>query len=372
MRIIHVSDTHLGYSAYSKVDQESGLNQREMDFYHAFERFVDRVLELRPDAVLHSGDLFDTVRPTNRAISFALEQFLRITKSGIPVVVIAGNHSSPKLRETGSVFKIFDHLDDLYPVFREQYERIELGELMVHAIPHCDSDKMVAELKRLEPSQSKYDIGMLHAGVASLQVFRMGEFNEAIVSSSYLTSEFDYFALGHYHNHCKVTKNSCYSGSIERLSFSEAGEKKGFVLVDLDNGKREFIELETRPMIDLPTIDARHMSAESLKEELADALGAKNLDGSIVRLSVKDVPYPVYRDIDFHWLRTLASQAMHFEPKFEVLQENNSVQASGSSIGSLEKEWSSFLEAYPLSKGNKERIKHKGLDYIAKGVGESD
>jgi hypothetical protein len=63
---------------------------------------------------------------------------------------------------------------------------------------------------------------------------------------------------------------------------------------------------------------------------------------------------------------------MHFEPKFEVLQENNSVQASGSSIGSLEKEWSSFLEAYPLSKGNKERIKHKGLDYIAKGVGESD
>ena len=36
MRIIHVSDTHLGFSAFSKVDEASGLNLREMDFYNAF------------------------------------------------------------------------------------------------------------------------------------------------------------------------------------------------------------------------------------------------------------------------------------------------------------------------------------------------
>lgn len=371
MKIVHVSDTHLGYSAYSKVDEGTGLNQREMDFYNAFERFVDRVLEVRPDAVLHSGDLFDTVRPTNRAISFALEQLIRITEKGIPVVVIAGNHSTPKLRETGSVFKILDHLDNLYPVFKEQYERIEVGDLVVHAVPHCDQEKMVHELTRMEPVRGRLNVGMLHAGVSSLQVFRMGEFNESIVSSSLLRPEFDYIALGHYHNFCQVTDNAYYSGSIERLSFSEAAERKGFVIVDLERRRREFRELEARRMIDLPAIDARHLDAGALKRELTASLEGETLEGAIVRLVVKDVPYPLYRDVDFHWLRSLASEAMHFEPKFEVLQENHAVQSGGGAIGSLEKEWVSYLEAYALSRGDKDRIKDRGLEYIAKGVGES-
>jgi len=371
LKIVHVSDTHLGYSAFSKVDEESGLNQREMDFYNAFERFVDQVLDIRPDVVLHAGDLFDTVRPTNRAISFALEQFLRITQAGIPVVVIAGNHSTPKLRETGSVFKIFDHLEDLYPIFKERYERVEIGDLVVHAVPHCDADRMTAELERMEPVPGRYNVGMLHAGVSSLQVFRMGDFNEAVVSSSYLRPEFDYFALGHYHNYCQVTDNSYYSGSIERLSFSEAGERKGFILIDLERKRQDFIELEARRMIDLPMIDARHMDAGGLRRELTSRLDSMELEGAIVRLSVKDVPYAVYKGLDFHWLRSLASGAMHFEPKFEVLQENHSVQSDGGSIGSLEREWVSYLEAYALSQGDKDRIRDRGLEYIAKGVGES-
>ena len=40
MKILHVSDTHLGYSAYRKVT-EDGVNQREIDTYRAFEQFVD-------------------------------------------------------------------------------------------------------------------------------------------------------------------------------------------------------------------------------------------------------------------------------------------------------------------------------------------
>lgn len=371
MKIVHVSDTHLGYSAYSKVDESTGLNQRETDFYDAFQGFVDRALRLRPDAVLHSGDLFDTVRPTNRAISFALEQFLRITREGIPVVVIAGNHSTPRLRETGSVFRIFEHIEGMHPVYREQYEAVDLGGLTVHAVPHCDTDRMVAELERLQPSKARYNVGMLHAGIASLQVFRTGEYNEAIVSSSYLRPDFDYFALGHYHDRCRVTDNSCYAGSIERLSFSEAGTPKGFVVADLERGSREFVELPARRMLDLPPIDARHLDSASLRQEMRSALESSRLEDAIVRMVVRDVPYTVYKDLDYHWLRSLASEAMHFEPRFDVLQENSSVQGGGGTIGPLEKEWVAFLEGYPVERGDKDRVKAKGLEYIAKGVGES-
>ena len=63
MRILHVADTHLGFSAYRKVEGISGLNQRELDLYRSFETCVDQALEHRPDLFLHAGDLFDNVRP---------------------------------------------------------------------------------------------------------------------------------------------------------------------------------------------------------------------------------------------------------------------------------------------------------------------
>ena len=80
MKILHVSDTHLGYSAYSKIT-ERGINQREMDTYDAFKQFVDYSFKSKPDLIIHSGDLFDSVRPNNRAITFAIKQILKLSKN---------------------------------------------------------------------------------------------------------------------------------------------------------------------------------------------------------------------------------------------------------------------------------------------------
>ena len=82
MKIVHVSDTHIGFSAYRKVDDETGINQREMDIYRRFAEFADKAIEIHPDLVIHSGDLFDSVRPSNRAISVALDNLARITAAG--------------------------------------------------------------------------------------------------------------------------------------------------------------------------------------------------------------------------------------------------------------------------------------------------
>ena len=372
MKVVHISDTHLGYSAYSKVDEETGLNLREMDFYRAFERAVDRCLELRPHAVLHSGDLFDTVRPSNRAISFALEQFLRLDEAGVPVVVIAGNHSVPRLRETGSVFRIFEHLEHVHPVYRDEYEVIELGDLAVHALPHCEGERLAAEASRMSPTPGKINVAMMHTGISSIQVFRMGDFNEAVLPASYLKPEFDYIALGHFHDYAEVTPNACYSGSLERLSFSEARSPKGFLEVDLEGRRRRFIEMPSRPMLDLEAIDARHMDLATLRSSIQDRMEGFDLEGRIVRLAIKNVSYENYKNVNFHWLRQLAAKAMHFEPKFEVLAQEGAVQGRGTSIGALDKEWVAFLESHPVEKADKNKVRARGLEYLAKGVEESD
>ena len=44
MKILHIADTHLGYSAYRKTTDD-GINQREIDVYNAFEHFIDYAIK---------------------------------------------------------------------------------------------------------------------------------------------------------------------------------------------------------------------------------------------------------------------------------------------------------------------------------------
>ena len=91
MKFLHIADTHLGYSAYRKATPD-GINQREIDTYDAFKQFIDYAVKSKPDLIIHAGDLFDSVRPNNRAITFAIDQIIRVSKEKIPFVILAGNH----------------------------------------------------------------------------------------------------------------------------------------------------------------------------------------------------------------------------------------------------------------------------------------
>ena len=77
MKFVHFSDTHLGYSDYYKIDPHTGINQREQDFYNAWNQAIGDILQIKPDFVIHAGDLFHTSRPTNRAIAVFLLDKLR-------------------------------------------------------------------------------------------------------------------------------------------------------------------------------------------------------------------------------------------------------------------------------------------------------
>ena len=126
MKILHVADTHLGYSAYRKATPD-GINQREIDTYDSFRQFIDYAVKTKPDLIIHAGDLFDSVRPNNRAITFAIDQILRISMEKIPFLIIAGNHEHPKLKETGHIFSIFDHIEHVYPIYKAKYETLSFN-----------------------------------------------------------------------------------------------------------------------------------------------------------------------------------------------------------------------------------------------------
>src|SRR5688572_20818190 len=117
MLLAHLADLHLGYRAYHRLVQ-GGINARERDVALAFRKALDQVIALQPDCVLVAGDVFHTVRPSNAAIADAFRQFSRL-KAGLPnapVIIIAGNHDSPRSVETGSILRLFAEIPGVHVI----------------------------------------------------------------------------------------------------------------------------------------------------------------------------------------------------------------------------------------------------------------
>jgi DNA repair exonuclease SbcCD nuclease subunit len=351
MKIVHIADTHLGYSAYRKIS-DSGFNQREEDVILSFLDAVDKIITLRPDVVLHCGDLFDSVRPTNRIVRIGLEQLLRLYNAKIPLVMISGNHETPKQLYKGSIYSIFEALPldkKLFNiVYKDKYETFVFGGLTVHAVPQCASNETFkAELDKIKANPETKNVLMLHTGVTGMKEFSHGESNELLVDYEWLNrSKFDYVALGHYHGCVNVARNTWFSGSSERMSFNEVGQAKGFLEVDLaKEAKTNLIEVRTRTMIDMPPIDAAGKDSVILLDEIIALLEKEKPSGKIIRLSVKNIPQHVMNALDTKKIRETAKDAVHFEPRYEKISDEGKLEEVKISSGGVREEFRAFLEA---------------------------
>lgn len=368
MKLLHVSDTHVGFAAYSRVTPD-GLNQREADFFDAFARAVDVALSRRVDVVLHSGDVFDSVRPTNRAISHVLAQVRRLHEAGIPFVAISGNHEAPRLRETGAVLRLLDFVPGARAIYKGVTEVVRVGDLAIHATPHAASgDALLAQLRAVRPAEgARWNVATLHAGILGVGDFRTGESNEQVVPQNELPQGMDYVALGHYHRAVEVAPRVWYAGSTERCTFKEMGEEKSVNLVDLARGTVEPIPLETRAMLELDRLSCAGMPDADVQGAILARLRSRPLEGAIARLRVEGLRPHVYATLDFPKLRQATSAALHFDLQTELLREHEA-QAAPTTIGALPDEFEAFLAATPVPEA-RERVLEMGRRLLAQATG---
>ncbi len=367
MRIVHLSDTHLGFSTYGKTDPSSGLNQREVDVYSAFDQIIDYILDVKPDLVIHAGDLFDSVRPSNRAIHEAFRQFVRLSRAEIPTVIIAGNHSTPRQKVTGSIFRLLEYLEHIHPVFEGEYKTIEIGDAKIHAIPHAYNEDMFKQnFDKLSADKNfKYNILATHATVIGVTAFAGAEFREQSIPPSILSHKFEYIALGHIHRFIKVADNAYYSGSPERLSFSEANDKKGFLDVELGSLKVKHTQTKARDMIDLKPIDCSNLDASQVMKSVENSLQT-DISGKIIRLTFQDILPHVYTSLDFHKLEELTASALYCEKQF-VKKSGGSKAIGTSQIGTLGEEFAAFVRKQSLDRQQK-KIEKMGLSYLEEAM----
>jgi len=342
VKIIHFSDTHLGYNDLDILNDDN-INQREADFYDAFSQVVEQIVQIKPDYIIHTGDLFHRSSPSNRALTFAIKQFNILNELDIPMVLIAGNHSTPRTNLSSPILKIFEDLKNIHVSFNQEYKKIEFDEVVFHTLPHMNDDSKALsqiELSESNLDETKKNIMMLHCSVGAW--YLMQEYGEWVYPSNkeYIFEKMDYVALGHWHGFGAVSvqgtkekyPNVYYSGSLERTSLNDKRNSKGFIEVILEDDKDigiEYKEINIRP---IKTYD---IDCEDFENSKA-ALDVSDIENAIVEVKLKNLSALQSIDIQNKDIKDLFEKAMSVSIKREFKRSSSESSVDDIEAVSLE------------------------------------
>ena len=380
MRLVHLSDIHLGFRQYQR-QTPTGINQREADVATSLRRVIDAVIELRPDLVLIAGDVFHTVRPTNPAILHAFRHFSRLMQMlpDTTVVMIAGNHDTPRTAETGCILRLFKPLGINVVDGEAQRVPFDKHDLMILAVPDMQGKRPL-----LEPDPSaKYNILLLHGEIEGVLPKYGRELDRSpmeITREELAADKWDYVALGHYHVYRSVAPNAFYSGSLDYTSTNPWGELaeeraagiagKGIIEHDLANKTHTFHPIPpTRPWVDLTSLSGSGLSPAALDDAIREALEKCDggIDEKIVRLVVRDVPRHILRELDHKAIRDYKRKALHFhlDTRRPEIVRPETGQAAPGRRASLADTVRDKLRSRVLTENiNREALVELGLHYL--------
>jgi DNA repair exonuclease SbcCD nuclease subunit len=279
MKLIHIADTHLGLAAFSRLDPESGMNLREKQIYDNFLRGINDIINQKPDALIHAGDIFDTVKPKTKAYTTVLEALNRLGEAGIPLIIIAGNHSMVKTRYTTSPFEVLTyHKSQIAAAYRFRYEKAEIGDTVFHLIPNMlRVEDYRTAYDEIELSNKHNNVLVTHGLATQIRDKRLATVAEHELDGTILSENFDYIALGHYHRQCRITDNAWYSGSTEYLTYGEIRDEKGGLIADPAKHEVRHLDLPKTPMADCGTIKCVGVHPGDITEEIISRVTAKHL-----------------------------------------------------------------------------------------------
>ena len=302
LRILHFADLHLGVESYGHIDTDTGLSSRLLDFLKAFDQVVDYALENRVDLVLFCGDAYKSREPTQTQQREFAKRINRISTSGIPLFLLIGNHDLPNAIGKATTTEIFDTLEvkNVYvsnqpgvysiPTNSGTVQIVSLPWLRRNALLAKDETKNLtfdqmnqrlqevltniiaakaAELDPGLPAILAAHIWVTGAKVGSERTMTIGQ-EHALLISNVANPAFDYIALGHIHKHQVLSHKPLvvYSGSLERLDFSEEEDDKGFCVIEIEPDKETG---ERACSFDFHRVTGRRFLTINIGVELQDA-----------------------------------------------------------------------------------------------------
>ncbi|GAA4560088.1 exonuclease SbcCD subunit D [Planotetraspora kaengkrachanensis] len=249
MRVLHTSDWHLGRSFH----RESLLGAQAAFVEH----LVETVRAERVDVVVVSGDVYDRALPPVDAVALCDEALGRLKAEGVHTVLISGNHDSSVRLGFGAGLMERVHLRT-DPA--RAWEPVVIGDVAFYGIPYLEPELVRGPWELAERSHTA---AITHA-MERIRADRPGR-RKVVLAHAFVTggqasdserdisvggvshvplaafAGADYVALGHLHGRQVMSETVRYSGSPIAYSFSEAGQRKGSWLVDLDAARADFV-----------------------------------------------------------------------------------------------------------------------------------
>ena len=329
IRLLHIADIHIGMENYGRLDPQTGINGRVMDFLRRLNDAVAYALDNEIDVVIFAGDAYKTRDPNPTYQREFARRMKRLADAGIPVVMLVGNHDLPAVAQRATSISIFSTLDvpNVIVGDREKVWKITCRRgqpLQVATAPYplksrllADDDnrgKSIAEIDGLLQStlveniramaaeaRQQPDVPAVLTGHFSVQEASQGSERNimigrdvAVPRSALADPVWDYVALGHIHKHQSLNRDLhppvIYSGSIERIDFGEEHEPKGWVLATIERGKTDWqfvpsYKFPARPFVTIK-LDVREEEGDPTPAVLA-AIEQRDLDTAVVRLVLR-------------------------------------------------------------------------------------
>lgn len=251
MKLLHFADIHIGMENYAKLDPETGLSTRLLDFFKTFDFIVETAIENQVDAVIFAGDAYKTRDPNPTQQRGFGERIKKLAKAGIPVILVVGNHDTPNAEGKANTLDIYSALeiDGVWVSRKPELLHIDTksGKLQVVTLPwlHKDDYKSIGEKlnllyeKIVPPPAGGPAVLLSHIEVEGASYGSekgMAIQNDVTVPLPLLQDKrLNYVALGHIHKHQVLSTEPLviYAGSPHRIDFGEEKEDKGVILIDI-------------------------------------------------------------------------------------------------------------------------------------------
>ncbi len=263
MKFIHLSDLHLG----KRVNEFSMIEDQK----YILTKIIKIIDDEKPDAVLIAGDVYDKSVPSAEAVELFDDFLVRLSKRGLQIFVISGNHDSPERLAFGGrlMEKSGIHMSPVYdgkvlPVTLED----EYGKINIYMLPFIKpahvrrffedeeintyTDALRVAIGQMKADTSERNVLVTHQFVTGAS---RSESEEISVGGSdnvdaVVFEDFDYIALGHIHGPQNAGSEKIrYCGTPLKYSFSETGQEKSVTVAEIKEKGTLFVR--TVPLIPL-------------------------------------------------------------------------------------------------------------------------
>ena len=306
MIVAHLSDLHLGFRAYGRI--ERGADMRERDVAAAFERASQEVVRLRPDVVVVAGDVFDRPDPPASAVVALARglETLRVALPDTPVFMVAGPRDTPRRPGDPGALAVLDTFPNVEAA-TGLTRSILIERLGLHAclVPYRSVTRHPPALPDPDPHM-RWNLLVLHAKIA------IGAEEGILVDPE----EWDYVALGGEHRRTKLSDRVRYPGSLERVAldpWDEAADEKGFLTIDLEGGQVSFHSIPGRPVVALAPVKVMTEDPDHIRRRVREVMGEVpgGIADKIVRLRLQGATPTDLLALQGEPLRALQGEALH-------------------------------------------------------------